>query len=88
VKDVAKPILLSEHAKEQLCHRGATEEEITETILSAKWGPAELGRMECRKEFSFNKERNAKFYKRKQVRPIFIEEKEEIVIVTVYVYYS
>ena len=82
-----KLIQFSEHAKEQLKFRGASEEEALQAIHNAKWKPAELGRMECTQEFPFNKEWNGKFYKRKQVRPIFIEE-NKIVIVTVYVYYS
>lgn len=43
--------------------------------------------MECRKNFAYNKKWNKKFYTTKQVRPIFVEEKDEIVVVTVYTYY-
>ena len=39
------------------------------------------------KNFIYNKEWNKKIYSTKQVRPIFVEEKNEIVVVTVYVYY-
>ena len=35
----------------------------------------------------FGKEWNGVFYRTKQVRPIFVEEPAEIVVVTVYVYY-
>lgn len=35
----------------------------------------------------FNAEWNDTFYEIKQVRPIFVEEEVEIVVVTVYVYY-
>jgi len=87
VKSSEKPIQLSEHAKEQLQFRGADEEEVNKAIRSAKWEQAELGRLECRQEFPFNKVWNGKFYKRKLVRPIFVEE-DKIVVVTVYVYYS
>jgi hypothetical protein len=43
--------------------------------------------MDCRKGLSFNAEWNGKVYGTKQVRPIFVEEADEIVVVTVYVYY-
>jgi hypothetical protein len=46
-----KPIRLSEHAKEQIFFRGTTEEEVIETIQTSKWQPAELGRLECKKDF-------------------------------------
>ncbi len=88
MKNVTKPIRLSEHAKNQLIFRGATEGEITETIKTSEWAPAELGRLECKKTFEFNKLWNKKFYKTKEVRPIFAEERNEIIVVTVYVYYS
>ena len=44
--------------------------------------------MECRKVFPFDREWNGKRYASKEVRPIFVEEADEIVVVTVYTYYS
>lgn len=82
-----KPIRLSQHAKEQAKYRGCSEDDIRETIQTSQWEKAELGRMQCRKDFTFNKKWNDKIYKAKQVKPIFAEEKNEIVVVTVYVYY-
>lgn len=82
-----KPIRLSGHARSQLSFRGVTEEEIIETIRSGAWSLAELGRLECRKDFPFGKEWNGKIYATKQVRPIFVEEETEIVVVTIYTYY-
>jgi hypothetical protein len=82
-----KPIRLSAHTHENLKFRGCTEEEIVDSIRSVSWTPAELGRWECRKNYSYMKEWNGKFYALKQVRTIFMEEEKEIVIVTVYVYY-
>ena len=83
-----KPIRLSDHAREQLFYRGVTEEEVVETISSSTCQTAELGRLECRKDFVYEKEWNKKYYKTKQVRPIFIEEEAEIVVITVYSYFS
>lgn len=82
-----KPIRLSGHAREQLRYRGVTEEEVIEAIRTAPWCPAERGRLECRKNFPFGQEWNGKFYSTKQVRPIFAEEPDEIVVVIVYAYY-
>ena len=82
-----KPVRITKHTKEQLKYRGTTEEEIIETIQTSVWEPAEGGRLEARKDFSFNNTWNGKFYKTKQVRPIFTEEESKIVVVTVYVYY-
>lgn len=82
-----KTVRLSDHARMQLYYRGATEEEIFDTIQTVKWQEAELNRLECRKNFEFNNIWNGKHYKTKQVRPIFAEEEKEIVVITVYIYY-
>ena len=71
----------------QLASRGTTEKEITEAIQSAPWQSAEFNRMECRKNYPYNQNWNGKFYGTKQVRPIFVEEKDRVVLITVYVYY-
>ncbi|MBW2331743.1 MAG: hypothetical protein JRF30_12745 [Deltaproteobacteria bacterium] len=69
-----KPIRLSEHARQQLRFRGATEQEVIEAIRTETWETAELGRLK-------------NYYDTKQVRPIFVEEHDEVIVVTVYVYY-
>ena len=82
-----KPIRLSQHARENIRYRGATEEEVVETIQTAKWEPTKHERLECRKDFTYEQEWNGKFYATKKVRPIFVEKSEGILVVTVYVYY-
>jgi hypothetical protein len=82
-----KPIRFSGHARERLEARGATRQEVIETIRTAPWGPAEGGRLECQKSLPYGREWNGKVYATKQVRPIFVEELNEILVVTVYVYY-
>lgn len=83
-----KPVRLSAHALSYITKRGFTVAEVEETIRSGKWEPAELGRTECRKTFAFNQEWNERVYATREVRPIFVEEADEIVVVTVYTYYS
>ena len=83
-----KPIRLSGHALSYTEKRGYTVAEVEETIQTSPWEPAELDRLQCRKSFPFNREWNKKVYATKQVRPIFVEEEDEIVVVTVYTYYS
>ncbi|MBA4180504.1 MAG: hypothetical protein C0506_07950 [Anaerolinea sp.] len=56
-------------------------------IRNGTWIPAARGRMECRADFPFNGEWNEKHYTTKQVRPVFVDEPDEIVVVTVYTYY-
>ncbi len=82
-----KPIRLSAHAMSYLDRRGFTVAEVEETVRSASWGKAELGRLECRKDFAFGADWNGRRYATKQVRPIFVDEEHEIVVITVYTYY-
>jgi hypothetical protein len=82
-----KAIRLSRHAQQQLPFRGAAPWEVEEAIRTNPWEPAALGRLECHRDYPFHQEWNGVFYETKRVRPIFVDEPEEIVVVTVYVYY-
>jgi len=55
-----KPIILSRHALEQIAFCGATQQEVEDTIRTAEWQPAELDRLEARKDFPFNAVWNGK----------------------------
>ncbi|MDI6788902.1 MAG: DUF4258 domain-containing protein [Planctomycetota bacterium] len=85
--DKSKPIWLSGHAQEQMSRRGYSFEEVKDAIHTASWKPAGSGRLECNRNFPYNKEWNKKQYATKRVRPIFVEEPEGIIVVTVYTYY-
>lgn len=87
MSDNSKPIEFSGHATQQLHFRGTTEAEVNDAIRTAPWHRAENGRTECRKDFVFDALWNGRRYATKQVRPIFVEEPDGLVVVTVYVYY-
>ena len=78
-----KPIRLSAHACGYLRARGFTAAEVEAAIRTSPWQPAELGRLECRKDFPYGRDWNGKSYPTKQVRPVFVEEPAEIVVLTV-----
>jgi len=69
-----KPIRLSDHALRYASKRGFTLNEVEDAIRTTPWRPAELGRLECHKDFDYRKKWNTKFYATKQVRPVFVEE--------------
>ena len=85
-----KPIRCSDHARLQMVLRGATEDEVIVTIRSGKWETAKMGKFRTKHQFNFDKISltNQKFYKYKTIEPIFADESNEIVVVTVKVYYS
>ena len=82
-----KRIRLSKHALGYVISRGFIVAEVEEAIRACPWDAAELGRLDCRKDFPFGREWNGKAYATKQVRPVFVDEPEEIVVITVYTYY-
>lgn len=82
-----KPVRLSAHARSYVERRGFTESEVITAIARSPWKSAELGRFQCHMEFAFGQTWNGKTYATKQVRPVFVDEATEIVVVTVYTYY-
>jgi hypothetical protein len=84
-----KPIRYSNHARLQMVLRGVTEEEVTMAIRSGEWKTAKMGKSRSKYRFDFNRISltNQKFYKYKIVEPVFTEELNELVVITVKVYY-
>jgi hypothetical protein len=87
VGDAPKPVYLTWHAKRGLQRRGATEEDVIEAIRTAEWAPSGHGRLECWKSYPHRPLGNGAWDDAKQIRPIFVQQANEIVVVTVYVYF-
>lgn len=83
-----KPIFFTKHASEQMRIRGASDEEVIRVIQSAIRQPAERGRLTASLSFPFNSEHYGRFYASKEVIPIFVEEPDRIVVITVYTFFS
>jgi hypothetical protein len=82
-----KQIRFSKHALGYTASRGFTVAEVEDAIRTCAWAATELGRLDCRKDFGYGREWNGKVYATKQVRPVFVDEAGEIVVITVYTYY-
>ena len=87
---MAKSIRLSDHSILSASKRGAHIDEIQRTILESEWEPARSYRCSARKVFPFNSISpvNGKRYRTKTVEVVFKDEPDEIVVVTVKVYYG
>ena len=83
-------IAFSNHAREQMRLRGTTEDEVQAVVQRGPREPALRGKFKSRLTFDFNQASpvNNLTYRFKTVEAIFADELEEIVIVTVLVYYS
>jgi hypothetical protein len=84
-----KRITIPSHASERMLQRGATENEVREAITEGNRDVAKSGRFASRKTFEFNSISpiNRKHYAFKTIEAIWIDEPEEIVVVTTKVYY-
>jgi len=83
-----KSVYFTRHALDQMKERKATEDEVIEAIRHGNWSPAEKGRLTTTKTFPFNSEHYGRYYTTKEVVPIFLEEAERIVVITVYTFFS
>jgi len=82
-----KPIRLSNHALLQCKERGVSIDEVIETIRNGQREPAKNNRFQSKQNFQYNDYWFDSYYAIKQVSPVFVEEADEIVVVTVYSYY-
>ena len=69
--------------------RGATQDEVENTIRSAPWENTKCQRYHARLPFTFGEISaiNQIFYDYKTIDAIFVEEPDQIVVITVKVYY-
>jgi len=79
---------LIEHAKERATERGAKEDEIQTVLSTGSEVQVKKGRKGKEMVFEYGKEWLGKSYPQKKVRAIYVEENEEIVVITVKVFYG
>lgn len=80
-------IVFTNHAAERVKNRGCTKDEVSKAIKEKMWKKAERGKLTCSKVFPFNSEWFDRYYKEKEVVPIFIKEDEVITVITVYTFF-
>lgn len=77
-----------EHAKERMTERGTSEEEVKTVLLSGTEVTAKKGRKAKEMLFEYGKDWLGKIYPQKKVVVIYVEEDEEIAVITVKVLYG
>lgn len=81
-------IQIEPHTLARAKERGATLQEIEETILNGTSFAGKKGRLARSKVFDFRSERNGSFYQEKKVEVFYLIENETIITITVYVFYG
>ena len=82
-----KKIRLSRHALFQCQERGTNEREVIDAVCNGAHEVVKEGRSMYRYEVKYLSRWQGHFYATKQIAPIVVEEKDEIVVVTVYTFY-
>ena len=78
---------LHPHALKRAGERGATKDEIINTVESGEEFPAKFGRTGFRKNFLLNAEWNNKYFITKQVEAYCVKERKYWLVITVIVKY-
>lgn len=81
-------IQIDPHTLERALERGATEEEIRDTLTNGLPITAKGQRLGKTKVFEFQNTRGQKYYEQKRIEVIYIMENDVAVTVTVYVFYG
>jgi hypothetical protein len=82
-----KPVYFTRHAAKRMIERNVKEDEVIHTIKNRQWQPAEEERFSASEVFPFNDYHYGRYYKFKEVVPVFREEKESILVITVYSFF-
>lgn len=80
-------IIFSQHALDQLADRGATQQEVVQTIQDGEVQIVKKGRLSFKKNFSFENIWKGRYYSFKQVMPIAAREEQQYVVITVYTFF-
>lgn len=71
------------HALERMVQRGATEEEVVETVERGERFEAKFGRTGFRRNFVFEKRWGKRYYNNKQVEVYTVKEEERWLVISV-----
>ncbi|OGU37934.1 MAG: hypothetical protein A2X61_15295 [Ignavibacteria bacterium GWB2_35_12] len=81
-------IIIEPHTLKRASERGASESEIFDVINNGLEITARFNRLAKVKIYEYNKQWNNNFYKQKRIEVIYTKEDDNIVTITVYVFYG
>ena len=81
-------IQVDPHTLERAEERGTNEKEIIDVIRSGFTIPAKYGRLGKAKIYDFRQKRHGRYYEQKRVEVFYIIQDDNIITVTVYVFYG
>jgi len=85
---VEKKVKIIDHALERATQRGASADEVKETIRSGQSSKAKYDRITFTRVFEYDDYWKGSFYRQKMVKVICVEENETFVAITVKVFFG
>jgi hypothetical protein len=82
-----KPIRFTKHARARCAARGAAESEVVQSIREGNLEPAAHGKLMYRANFRYNGTWQGTHYAIKQIAAVVAEDRDSLVVVTVYTFY-
>jgi hypothetical protein len=82
-----KPVVFSGHARRRMLDRGVREEDVVRAIRIGQGEAAQRGLFLYRLNLEFQRQWGGKYYAVQQVAPVVADERDRIVVVTVYTFY-
>jgi len=71
------------HALERMAQRGATEDQVLETVKYGERFQAKFGRSGFRRNFMFEKQWRNRYYKNKQIEVYAVKENNDWLVISV-----
>lgn len=81
------PVRIHPHAQERMKERGASEEEVRDTVETGERVPAKFGRVGFRRNFAFGHEWRGKYYHTKQLEVFAVQEGSDWLVISLIVRY-
>jgi hypothetical protein len=82
-----KPVYFTRHAAKRMIERNVKEDEVIHAIRNGEWQSAEEDRFSASEVFPFNDYHYGRYYKFKEVIPVFKVAAESILVITVYSFF-
>jgi hypothetical protein len=76
-------VTLHPHARDRMCERGATEEEVQQTVADGERFVAKFDRVGFRRNFVYHAEWCNRYYATKQIEAYAVEEESGWLVITV-----
>lgn len=82
-----KPVVFTTHARERMRERGVRDEDVVQAIRIGQLEVAQRDLHLYRLNLEFQREWDGRYYGIQQVAPVVAEERDRLVVVTVYAFY-